>query len=253
MDSVLPRFRCCFGSPVARICRSAPTLAPAFSVSSGTERSLSRNDRHKSRLFLTIRSTRFSLLDGDRFEGRFRNGVHAADVSDLMRRMVKERLLKFDGKPLFPERIAYTVPYRLSEAEARLYTAVTDYVREEFNRAEALANAKRAGTVGFALTLLQRCLASSKCSGAAASTPPPFAFTASKLDADDIADLDDAPEQEAEDAEVRILDQATAARSIVELAAVRRWRAADDADCCKFSYPLVLACSGLHSATTEYP
>lgn len=48
-----------------------------------------------------------------------------------MRRMVKERLLKFDGKPLFPERIAYTVPYRLSDEEAHLYTAVTDYVREE--------------------------------------------------------------------------------------------------------------------------
>ena len=94
-----------------------------------------------------------ALLDGDRFEGRFRDGVHAADVSDLMRRMVKERLLKFDGKPLFPERIAYTVPYRLSDEEAHLYTAVTDYVREEFNRAEALANAKRAGTVGFALTI----------------------------------------------------------------------------------------------------
>ena len=102
-----------------------------------------------------------ALLDGDRFEGRFRDGVHSADVSDLMRRMVKERLLKFDGKPLFPERIAYTVPYRLSDEEAHLYTAVTDYVREEFNRAEALANAKRAGTVGFALTILQRRLASS--------------------------------------------------------------------------------------------
>ena len=86
-----------------------------------------------------------ALLDGDRFEGRFRDGVHAADVSDLMRRMVKERLLKFDGKPLFPKRIAYTVPYRLSDEEAHLYTAVTDYVREEFNRAEALANAKRGG------------------------------------------------------------------------------------------------------------
>ena len=34
-------------------------------------------------------------------------------------------------------------------------------MREEFNRAEALANAKRAGTVGFALTILQRRLASS--------------------------------------------------------------------------------------------
>ncbi len=44
------------------------------------------------------------LLDGDRFEGRFRDGVHTADVSDLMRRMVKERLFKFDATPLFPER-----------------------------------------------------------------------------------------------------------------------------------------------------
>src|SRR6202022_3910111 len=102
-----------------------------------------------------------ALLDGDRFEGRFRDGVHAADVSDLMRRMVKETLLKFDGTPLFPERIAHSVPYKLSEAEARLYKAVTEYVREEFNRAESLENDKRAGTIGFALTILQRRLASS--------------------------------------------------------------------------------------------
>lgn len=32
-----------------------------------------------------------ALLDGDRFEGRFRDGVHAVDVSDLMRRMVTSR------------------------------------------------------------------------------------------------------------------------------------------------------------------
>jgi len=102
-----------------------------------------------------------ALLDGDRFEGRFRDGVHVTDASDLMRRMVKESLLKFDGTPLFPERIAYTVPYKLSDAESHLYKAVTEYVREEFNRAEALENDKRAGTVGFALTILQRRLASS--------------------------------------------------------------------------------------------
>jgi len=53
------------------------------------------------------------------------------------------------------------VPYKLSDTEARLYREVTDYVREEFNRAEALANDGRAGTVGFALTILQRRLASS--------------------------------------------------------------------------------------------
>ncbi len=102
-----------------------------------------------------------ALLDGDRFEGRFRDGVHQVEVSDLMRRMVKENLLKFDGTPLFPERIAYTVPYKLSDAEAQLYKEVTEYVREEFNRAEALENDKRDGTVGFALTILQRRLASS--------------------------------------------------------------------------------------------
>ncbi len=178
-----------------------------------------------------------ALLDSDRFEGRFRDGVHVADVSDLMRRMVKERLLKFDGKPLFPERIAYTVPYQLSEAEAQLYEAVTDYVREEFNRADALANAKRAGTVGFALTILQRRLASSpeaiyqslrrrrerlesrryeleesRRDNAVTSTAP-------ELDAEDVEDLDDAPEHEVEAAETRILDQATAARSIAELKA----------------------------------
>ena len=36
-----------------------------------------------------------ALLDGDRFEGRFRDGAHTADVSDLMRRMVKESLDAF--------------------------------------------------------------------------------------------------------------------------------------------------------------
>ncbi|MGQ9860979.1 MAG: DEAD/DEAH box helicase, partial [Thiobacillaceae bacterium] len=177
-----------------------------------------------------------ALLDGDRFEGRFRDGVHQVDVTDLMRRMVKESLLKFDGTPLFPERIAYTVPYKLSPAEAHLYKEVTEYVREEFNRAEALANDKRAGTVGFALTILQRRLASSPQAiyqslrrrrerlekrlrelellrrGATA----PVA-AGPLLDADDVEDLEEAPENEVEAAEEEILDQATAASTIAEL------------------------------------
>ena len=181
-----------------------------------------------------------ALLDGDRFEGRFRDGVHQADTSDLMRRMVKENLLKFDGTPLFPERIAYTVPYKLSPDEARLYKEVTDYVREEFNRAEALANDKRAGTVGFALTILQRRLASSPEAiyqslhrrserlqkrlrelellqrGAVAE----FIATATPvLDDEDVEDLEEAPDNEVEAAEEEILDQATAARTIGELKA----------------------------------
>jgi superfamily II DNA or RNA helicase len=186
-----------------------------------------------------------ALLDGDRFEGRFRDGVHQVDVSDLMRRMVKEHLLKFDGRPLFPERIAYTVPFKLSEAEARLYRAVTEYVREEFNRAEALQNDKRAGTVGFALTILQRRLASSPeaiyqslrrrrerlekrlrelellqrgaTASAASAGPPPVTLSGPVLDADDVEDLEEAPESEVEAAEEEILDQATAAATLAEL------------------------------------
>jgi superfamily II DNA or RNA helicase len=179
-----------------------------------------------------------ALLDGDRFEGRFRDGVHQVDVTDLMRRMVKESLLKFDGRPLFPERIAYTVPYKLSPAEARLYREVTEYVREEFNRAEALANDKRAGTVGFALTILQRRLASSpeaiyqslrrrrerlekrlrelELLQRGAATQAPVA-SGPLLDADDVEDLEEAPENEVEAAEGEILDQATAASTIAEL------------------------------------
>jgi hypothetical protein len=76
-----------------------------------------------------------------------------------MRRLVKEELLKFDGTPLFPERRAYTVNYDLSPAEGQLYSEVTSYVQEEFNRAENLNNDRKA-TVGFALTILQRRLAS---------------------------------------------------------------------------------------------
>src|SRR5437016_5896126 len=181
-----------------------------------------------------------ALLDGDRFEGRFRDGVHTADVSDLMRRMVKENLLKFDGTPLFPERIAYTVPYKLSDAGAKLYKAVTDYVRQEFNRAEALQNDKRAGTVGFALTILQRRLASSpeaiyqslrrrrerlesrlrelELVQRAALIADVIAAVPS-LDDEDVEDLEEAPDNEVEATEEQILDQATAARTIAELKA----------------------------------
>ncbi len=101
------------------------------------------------------------LLDQDRFEGRFRGGVQKVDVSDLMRHLVKEHLYTFDGTPLFPERLAYTSNYQLSSLEDTLYHEVTDYVRQEFNRADALENNGRKGTVGFALTTLQRRLASS--------------------------------------------------------------------------------------------
>ena len=182
-----------------------------------------------------------ALLDGDRFEGRFRDGVHLVNVSDLMRRMIKEKLLRFDGTPLFPERIAYTVAYKLSEEEARLYELVTDYVREEFNRADALESGKRKGTVGFALTILQRRLASSPeaiyqslkrrrerlenrlhdldTQQRGVRVADEGISAAPILDDDDLEDLGDAPVDEFEAVEEQIMDQATAAGSIEELKA----------------------------------
>lgn len=180
-----------------------------------------------------------ALLDGDRFEGKFRDGVHVADTSDMMRRLVKEHLLKFDGTPLFPERMAYTVTYKLSDAEADLYKQVTDYVREEFNRAEALENEGRKGTVGFALTILQRRLASSPeaiCQSLrrrrerlekrlreeqllkrGGETRIDTSSTLPVYTLEEIADMDDFPGTETEEDEEKVVDQASAARTIREL------------------------------------
>ena len=182
-----------------------------------------------------------ALLDSDRFEGRFRDGVHASDSSDMMRRVTKEQLVKFDNTPLLPERIAETVPYQLSEDERRLYEEVTRYVSEEFNRAAALQNNKRAGNVGFALTILQRRLASSPeaiyqslhrryerlanalCELEALQRDDEaknaLNEAASILDEEEIEDLEEAPGNEIEDVEGELLDRATAASTIVELKA----------------------------------
>src|SRR5438876_1855577 len=178
------------------------------------------------------------LLDADRFEGRFRDGVHKVDVSDLMRHLVKEQLYTFEGRPLFPERLAYTVNYELSELEAALYQNVTDYVRQEFNRADALDTGRK-GTIGVALTTLQRRLASSpeaiyqslkrrrerlerrlheaEQAQQNADASIELLVGLPSLSEDELDDLDDAPGAELEEAEERIVDQASAARSIAEL------------------------------------
>jgi superfamily II DNA or RNA helicase len=180
-----------------------------------------------------------SLIDPDRFEGKYRPGVHSTDASDLMRRLVKEQLLKFDSTPLFPERFAFTLNYELSEPEARLYQEVTDYVREEFNRVDALQNDKQKGTVGFALMVLQRRLASSpeaiyqslrrrrerlehrlreeKLLKRGDDTRIDLTQDLPGIADEDYDELDDAPDAELEAAEEELVDQATAARTIAEL------------------------------------
>lgn len=172
-----------------------------------------------------------SLVDPDRFVGTHSTSQQAVDVSDVMRRLVKEELLKFDGKPLFPERIAYTVNYDLSPLEAQLYQAVTDYVQEEFNRADNLNNEHKT-TVGFALTILQRRLASSpeaiyqslrrrreRLEHRLAEEK--MGKRASEFSDPDLEDLDDddLPGDEQEELEEKVVDHASAAATIAELEA----------------------------------
>lgn len=179
-----------------------------------------------------------ALIDGDRFEGRFRDGVHTVDVSDIMRRLLKEQLVKFDGKPLFPERIAITVPYQLTPDEERLYVEVTNYVREQFNRADNLESGRR-GSVGFALTILQRRLASSpeaiyqslrrRKEKLQARLEEEKLFNrvelrterTSDFDEDDDIEsyVDDQTAEEQEQVENEFVDRATTARTIQELEA----------------------------------
>ncbi|MDE1878101.1 MAG: DUF3883 domain-containing protein [Thaumarchaeota archaeon] len=177
-----------------------------------------------------------SLLDADRFEGRYREDVHRTDASDLMRRLEKEQMFKFDGTRLFPERFAHTVQYFLSPDEQNLYNIVTDYVRNEMNRADRLEEGRR-NVVGFALTILQRRLASSpeaiyssirrrrerlekklkeekgdtKDSSVSEKEIEP-------LTEEEIEDIEDAPDEEKELAEEQIVDQASAAQNAQELA-----------------------------------
>ena len=182
-----------------------------------------------------------SLLDSDRFYGKFRDGAHKVDVTDLMRRMVKEDMLRFDGTRLFPERRAYTTNYKLSDPEAALYVSVTDYVRDEMNRADQL-DGQRKGTVGFALTALQRRLASSpeaiyqslkrrrhkltrrveeeKLRSRGQSLAETLGPNGSNNAPEDIWESDDAlSPDDYENFEESVVDQATAAQTIQELEA----------------------------------
>jgi superfamily II DNA or RNA helicase len=175
-----------------------------------------------------------SLLDSDRFYGKFRgDAAHQVDSSDLMRRMVKEELVKFDNTPLFPERKAYTVNYKLSDIEAGLYESVTEYVKTEMGKADELTGSRK-GSVGFALTALQRRLASSpeaiyqslrrrKERLESRLRDEKIGIRGRQILADTLADVpdddDDLNAEEQENLEETLVDDATAARSINELEA----------------------------------
>ena len=179
-----------------------------------------------------------SLLDPDRFAGRLRHAKHLPDVSDLMRRYVKENLLTFDGKRLFRERRATTVNYDLTPDEMRLYEAVSSYVQEGMGRAQAMeqgGDRRRGLAVGFALAALQRRLASSPeaifqslrrrkekltaqlLQAQKAGTLGEVQRLGGRLADPDGFDSDDFDAEEFEDLEDEAIENAMSAESIVEL------------------------------------
>ncbi|MCY4425075.1 MAG: helicase-related protein [Acidimicrobiaceae bacterium] len=195
-----------------------------------------------------------TLIDPERFAGRLRGdgGADAGgdkpsmpDVSDVMRRLVKENLRTFEGRRLFPQRHAHSLNFELSDSEAALYKAVTKYVSEGMNRAARMSeegDKSRGIIVGFALAGLQRRLASSPAAiyhslrrrrdrlaeqaaelrRLAASGQPvsvidlPKGVKIADLEDFDFDDYDDAEREELEDV---VIDAATAAGTAEELEA----------------------------------
>ncbi len=182
-----------------------------------------------------------ALLDPDRFEGRLK-GEAIPDYSDAMRRYVKEKLLTFDGRRLFPERFAISAQYELSLPEQELYEAVTSYVRIGMNRAKQMeegGDRRRGLAVGFALAALQRRLASSPQAihrslerrrdrlnkrldemrdiAEGKAVPKTSTKSAKRTINFDDFDFDDFRDDELEEIEDAVIDQETAARTIPEL------------------------------------
>ena len=138
---------------------------------------IERSQRYRLGEILSERAERLLLMTatphkGDPENFRFLLGLVDADLfadqqilqraverreNPIFLRRLKEDMLRFDGRPLFPPRHARTVPYELDGAELDLYRRVTHYVETNFNR--ALSDENR--NVTFALIVLQRRLASS--------------------------------------------------------------------------------------------
>ncbi|MDC7724450.1 helicase-related protein [Priestia megaterium] len=97
------------------------------------------------------------LIDEDVFSSNKTTVSLKERTNPFMIRRLKENLKQFDGTPLFPKRTTKTIQFSLTDEELDLYDAVTEYVREYFNRAMNNGN----NSTAFAMMLLQRRLSSS--------------------------------------------------------------------------------------------
>lgn len=153
------------------------TVRPGGTESSDAADKVAKSERYRLGEVLSLTATHFVLLTATPHRGDpegFRllldlvePGLFATtglleqavrgEENPLFLRRLKEDMVGFDGKPLFPPRHPHTVGYRLSRTERDLYEAVTSYVTEHFARAFTL----RRRNIGFAMTVLQRRLTSS--------------------------------------------------------------------------------------------
>ncbi|RID89026.1 helicase [Peribacillus asahii] len=97
------------------------------------------------------------LIDEDIFSNTSVNETLREKSNPFIIRRLKENLKNFDGTPIFPKRTTKTIQYHLTDEELDLYDAVTNYVKEHFNRAMNNGN----NSTAFAMMLLQRRLSSS--------------------------------------------------------------------------------------------
>ena len=145
------------------------------------------------------------------------------EENPLFLRRLKENMLGFDGKPLFPPRHPHTVSFKLSIDEQALYDAVTDYVSEHFAKAFTLK--KR--NIGFAMTVLQRRVTSSAFAayrslkarhGRLQVLREDAVNTAVLIDQPDLpADIEDWSEEETWELEQDLLERLTLAKNLPEL------------------------------------
>lgn len=78
-------------------------------------------------------------------------------VDRVMIRRGKQTIYDENGERIFPDRDVSTVPVEMSHEERQFYRAVTDYVKNVYNRSEKLNEP----AVGFAMALMQKRLVSS--------------------------------------------------------------------------------------------
>lgn len=98
------------------------------------------------------------LLDPEVFATQEAFEHYPADGKDrYFLRRTKEEMVRLDGSPVYPPRLADTFEFELSPAEDALYRNVTRYMRQQYNQAKILNRS----AAQLAMSVFQRRLASS--------------------------------------------------------------------------------------------